>query len=246
MSVYLGYGGVNMHSYQGSGRTINIPDRPKTSDSSIAEFKKEDKTAEVVGGIALASALVAGAIVLAKKGKLGEKAQELVNRAWTNIKGVFSKNNNATPTENVVTPATKPSASPVAETAGTVVKPTAKPVPTSAPTSAPTPAPKPAAPSAKPAVTSAATETAEAATKFNFASKFKPGELKVVGEDAMKLLNGETLSPEKTQKAMKHLQNILQSRYDRNFRQNILNCLNERLGKNYDLAHIPTLKKIMA
>lgn len=244
MSVYLGCGGVNMHSYQGSGRTINIPDRPKASDSSIAEFKKEDKTAEVVGGIALASALVAGAIVLAKKGKLGEKAQELVNRAWTNIKGVFSKKN--TPTEKVETPATKPAASPVAETAGTVVKPA--PTPTAAP-AAPSvnPAAKPpAAPSAKPAATSAATETAEAATKFNFASKFKPGELKVVGEDAMKLLNGETLSPEKAQKAMKHLQNILQSRYDRNFRQNILNCLNERLGKNYDLAHIPTLKKILA
>lgn len=244
MSVYLSYGGVNMHSYQGSGRTINIPDRPKAGDSSIAEFKKEDKTAEVVGGIALASALVAGAIVLAKKGKLGEKAKGIVNNAWTNIKGVFSKKN--TPTEKVVTPATKPAASPVAETAGTVVKPA--PTPTAAP-AAPSvnPAAKPpAAPSAKPAATSAATETAEAATKFNFASKFKPGELKVVGEDAMKLLNGETLSPEKALKAMKHLQNILQSRYDRNFRQNILNCLNERLGKNYDLAHIPTLKKVLA
>ena len=127
-----------------------------------------------------------------------------------------------------------------------MVTPAAKPVPQSARTSARTTAPKPTAQSATPAVTSAATETAEAATKFNFASKFKPGELKVVGEDAMKLLNGETLSPEKAQKAMKHLQNILQSRYDRNFRQNILNCLNERLGKNYDLAHIPTLKKVLA
>ncbi|MBQ2870783.1 hypothetical protein IJE86_03665 [bacterium] len=243
MSVYLGYGGVNMHSYQGSGRTINIPDRPKASDSSIAEFKKEDKTAEVVGGIALVSGLVAGAIVLAKKGKLGEKAQELVNRAWTNIKGVFSKKN--TPTEKVVTPATKPAASPVAETAGTVVKPA--PTPTAAP-AAPSvnPAAKPpAAPSAKPAATSAATETAETATKFNFASKFKHGELKVVGDEAMKLLNGETLSPEKTQKAVKHLQKILQSGANDNFRQNILNCLNERFGTNYDLAHIPALKKIL-
>ena len=201
-------------------RTSSFQMQPPLTADIISRLEPADRNDETeeLAALGITTAIVS-AIVLAKKGKLGPKAKSIVNNAWTSIKGVFSKKNNATPTEKVVTPAA-PSGNPAAK--------------------------PPAAQSAKPAATSAATETAEAATKFNFASKFKPGELKVVGDEAMKLLNGETLSPEKTQKAVKHLQKILQSGANDNFRQNILNCLNERFGTNYDLAHIPALKKILA